>query len=96
MIRMLILWYSQVVLKFLKDNEKKLFRNLERSTLKLERNNSHLMFNETCYYKYIYVMFGINAYLEANKPNSIVQSETFYFYDSSFMTGTTGLSILNC
>ena len=40
-------------MRFLKDNEKKLFRNLEHSNLKLERNKSHLMFNETChiYYK---------------------------------------------
>ena len=28
---------------------KKLFRNLERSTVKLERKKSHLMFNEICY-----------------------------------------------
>ena len=28
---------------------KKSFRDLERNTLKLERNKSHLMFNETCY-----------------------------------------------
>ena len=33
----------------LKDNGKKLFRNLEHSILKLERTKSHLMFNETCY-----------------------------------------------
>ena len=25
------------------------YRNLERSTLKLEKNKSHPMFNETCY-----------------------------------------------
>ena len=35
--------------KNLTDNEKIIFRNLERSTLKLEKNKSHLMFNETCY-----------------------------------------------
>ena len=50
MIKILSLWYSRVVLRFLKDNEKKLLgRNLERTTLKLERNKSYLMFNETCY-----------------------------------------------
>ena len=51
MIKILSLWYSLVVLRFLKDNENKLFRNLERSTLKLEGNKSHLMFNETCHSK---------------------------------------------
>ena len=45
MIKTLTLCYSRVLLRFLKDNEKKLFRNLKRSTLKLERNKSHLMFN---------------------------------------------------
>ena len=30
-------------------NEKIIYRNLERNTLKLERNKSYLMFNETCY-----------------------------------------------
>ena len=49
MIKILSLWYSQVLLRLLKDNEKKLYRNLECRTLKLERNKSHLMFNETCY-----------------------------------------------
>ena len=29
--------------------EKTIYRNLERSTLKLERNKSHPMFNELCY-----------------------------------------------
>ena len=49
MIKILSLWSSRVVLRFLKDNEKKLFRNSERTTLKLERNKSHLTFKETCY-----------------------------------------------
>ena len=49
MLKILSLWYSRGVLRFLKGNEKKLYRNLKRSTLKLERNKSHLMFNETCH-----------------------------------------------
>ena len=49
MLKILSLWYSRFVLRFLKENEKKLFRNLERTTLKLERTKSQLMFNETCY-----------------------------------------------
>ena len=35
--------------RFLTNNEKIIYRNLERSTLKLERSKSYLMFNETCY-----------------------------------------------
>ena len=49
MIQILSSWYSRVVLRLWKDNKKKLFRNLERTALKLERNKSHLIFNETCY-----------------------------------------------
>ena len=49
MIRFLSFWYSKIVLRFLTDNEKIMYRNLERNTLKLERNKFHLMFNETCY-----------------------------------------------
>ena len=49
MIKVLSLWYSRVVPRFFKDNEKKLFKNLERSTLKFERMKSHIIFNETSY-----------------------------------------------
>ena len=48
LIKFLSFWYSKIVLRFFKDNEKTLYRNLERSTLKLEKKKSHLMFNETC------------------------------------------------
>ena len=50
-IKILSLWCSKIVLRLFKANEKTLYRNLERSTLKLERNKTHLMFNETCYNK---------------------------------------------
>ena len=33
-----------------RDNVKKLFRNLESSTVKLENKKSHFTFNETCYH----------------------------------------------
>ena len=50
MIKVLSFWYSIIVLRFFKDN------HLERCTLKLRKNESHLTFNETCYkndlYKY--------------------------------------------
>ena len=36
-------------LRFFKGYEKKLFRNLDLNTLKLEKKKSHLMFNETFY-----------------------------------------------
>ena len=49
MIKVLSFWYSKIVLRFLKDNEKTMYRNLERSILKLKKYKSHLMFNETCY-----------------------------------------------
>ena len=49
MIKILSSLYYLVVLRFLKDNEKKLFRSLDRRTLKPETNKSHSMFNETCY-----------------------------------------------
>ena len=49
MIKVLSFWYSKIVLRFLMDNEKIIYRNLERNTLKLERNKSHLMFHQTCY-----------------------------------------------
>ena len=49
MIQVLSFWYSKIVLRFLTDNEKIIYRNLERKILKLEGDKSHLMFNETCY-----------------------------------------------
>ena len=49
MIKVLSFWYSKIVLRFFTDNEKIIYRNLERITKKLENNKSHLMFNETCY-----------------------------------------------
>ena len=47
MLRILSLWYSRVVLRFLKNNENKLIRNFESSPLILEIKKSHLVFNET-------------------------------------------------
>ena len=41
--------YPTIVIRFFKDNERILFINSERSTLKLEKKKSYLMFNETCY-----------------------------------------------
>ena len=49
MIKVLSFWYFKILLRFLKRNKKTLYRNLERSTLKFEKNKSHAMFNETCY-----------------------------------------------
>ena len=50
MIKVLSFWYSKIHLRFFKDNEKTLYRNMERFTLKLEKKNkSHLMFNKASY-----------------------------------------------
>ena len=49
LIKVLSLWYVRFVLRFLNYVKKKLFRNLDLSTLKLERKKSHLMIEETCY-----------------------------------------------
>ena len=43
------LWYPRLVMRLSKDNEKILFGNWKRCTWKLEREKSHLMFNEECY-----------------------------------------------
>ena len=53
MIKVLNFWYSKIVLRFFKDKQKIIYKNLERSTLKLEKK-SHLMFNETYYNNNLY------------------------------------------
>ena len=60
MIKILSLWYSQVVLTFLKDNDKKLFRNLEHITLKLERNESYQMGIFKIFYCVMFTIENIN------------------------------------
>ena len=47
-IKVMSLWYSLVLLRFLKNNAKKWFINLELSTLELERKKSHYL------YKHVY------------------------------------------
>ena len=42
-------WYSKTVVRFLKDNGKNIYRNIKPGTLKVEKNKSDLMLNETCY-----------------------------------------------
>ena len=49
LIKTLCLWYFRVILRFLKDNENKLLRNLKSITTKLETNKSNPMLNKTCY-----------------------------------------------
>ena len=43
-----LVWYFRVVLRFFRDNERKMHRNLEHGTLNLEKKKSHIMFNKTC------------------------------------------------
>ena len=46
-----IFYACKIVLGFFKENEKTLYRNLDPSTLKLEKKKFHLILNETYYYK---------------------------------------------
>ena len=49
MIKVLSFRYSKIVSRFFTEKEKIKYRNMERNTLKLEINKSHVMFNETCF-----------------------------------------------
>ena len=53
MVTILILQYSRVLLRFFRDKEKKMCKNQERSTAKLKKKKSQLMFDETCFKKNI-------------------------------------------
>ena len=47
-------WINSILLlRFFRDNEKNIYRNLEGITLKPEKNQSYLISNETCYNNYI-------------------------------------------
>ena len=49
MSKVLSFWYSKIVFRHSNDDEKTIYRNLERCTLKLEKKKSHFMFNESHY-----------------------------------------------
>ena len=63
-------WYSNIVWRFFKDNENTIYGNLERSTLKLEKNKSHIVFNETCYNNDILLIYSSMKPLLYNYINS--------------------------
>ena len=96
----LSLWYSRVVLRFLKDNKNKLLRNLERSTLKLERNKSHLMYNEACHsddilpkytiIKVYYMIANVTHFTQGVKRGTFLEAGA---YDGEFLSNTLDLEL---
>ena len=44
----IILWLTRCILKILKNEEKTLFRNIERNKIKLIKAEEHIKFNEQC------------------------------------------------
>ena len=80
-----------VVLRIMKDNEKKLFINLKRSTLKMERKKSHLMFNETCYNNDILPKYTriTDTYRADNRSNFLWNSWLFILLDSTDLSWET-------
>ena len=57
MTNILSLWFSPVVLRFMKDTEKKLYRNLELSTPKLKKRG-----HTSCSVKPVITVMLFNAY----------------------------------
>ena len=58
MIKVLSFWYSKIILRFFKVNEKDIYRNREGNTIKFKKYKSHLMFNEACYNNDILPTYG--------------------------------------
>ena len=61
--------------------KKMIYRNLESNTLKLERDKSHLMFNETCYNNDILPTYIKN--LKISKDRLCFKSYMFSIYSTS-------------
>ena len=102
----LSLWHSRVVLRFFKDSENELFKNLERSSVKLKIRKSHLMFNETssvdslesrCFNKDWY----INQYrlsrikiFRLSIPFLLLPKKYIYFESSNTLSGCFRVGLL--
>ena len=67
------LWMSKVITKLINGNVRKLFRNIEKKSIKLIETKSHRAFNECCLnnnflpnytnvYIYIYICVNVKIY----------------------------------
>ena len=71
MIKILSLWYSRVAMRFLTNEENELFRNLEISTLKLERSHTSCSMKHVIiitYFRTIQVLLFYNKFIIFSKP----------------------------
>ena len=53
----IILWLTRCILKILKNEEKTLFRNIERNKMKLIKAEEHIKFNEQCLQHNLFPIF---------------------------------------
>ena len=72
-LKFLTLWYSKIAFRFLSDENKKIFRQLEKVSLKIISAQSHLSFNETCLNNKL-----LPKYTNVHLHDEAVKTEPFY------------------